>query len=106
MELVASLENRSVFRNQGKRPLLQLEPGAFFDSYLGPFGGAAEGREHRHIGIEPHAVIAPVSGCDHSSVKVEDPLKLFPVERRNGTPVPRMRKRRDDAQALLTLGLG
>ena len=68
MELVAPLENRAMFRNQGKRPLLQLEPGAFFDSYLGPFGGATEGREHRHIGIEPHAVIAPMPGSDHPAV--------------------------------------
>jgi hypothetical protein len=33
-------------------------------------------------------------------------LKLCPVERRNRPPVPRMRKRRNDAQALFTFGAG
>ena len=106
MEFIAPLEHRAMFRNQGDRPLLQLEPGAFVYSDLGPFGGAAESREHCHVGVEPHAVIAPMASSDHPPVQIEDALKLFPVERRNGTPVPRMRKRRDDAQALFTFGAG
>ena len=106
MEFMAPLEHRAMFRNQGKRPLLQLKPGAFFDPHFGPLGGAAEGGEHRHVGVEPHAIIAPVPGRDHPPVKVEDALKLCPVECRNRPPVPRMRKRRHDAQALFTFGAG
>ena len=106
MEFVAPLEHRTMFRNQSERPLLQLEPGAFLDPDLGPLGGAAEGSEHRHVGVEPHAIVAPVAGGDHPAVEIENPLKLTPVESGNGSPVPRMRKRRHHAQALLTFGLG
>lgn len=106
MEFIAPLEHRAMFRNQGKRPLLPLEPGAFFDPHLGPVGGPAESSEYRHIRIEPHAIIAPVPGCDHPPVKVEDAPQFHPVECRNRPPVPRMRKRRNDAQALFTFGAG
>ena len=106
MEFIAPLENRTMFRNQGERPLLQLEAGAFLDPDLGPLCGAAESGEHRHIGIEPHTVIAPMTGGDHPAVEIENSLKLCPVERRNMPPIPRMRKRRNDAQALFTFGAG
>ena len=95
-----------MFRDKCERPLLQPKLGAFLYAHFGPFGGAAEGDEGRNFGIERQAVIAPVAGGDHPSVKVEDPLELDPVESGNGTPVPRMRKRRDDAQALFTFGAG
>ena len=106
MEFVAPLEHRAMFRNQSKRPLLQMKPGAFLNPHLGPLGRPAEGSEHRDIGIEPHAIVTPVTRRDHSAVEVEDALKLHSVESSDGTPVPRMRKRRHDAQALFTLGLG
>ena len=106
MELMAPLEHRAMLRNQRIRPLLQMKLGAFLDPHLGPLRGAAKGGEHRHVGIEPHAIIAPMPGRDHPPVKIEDALQLGAVECGNGTPVPRMRKRRDDAQALLTFGLG
>ena len=106
MEFVAPLEHGAMFGNKRKRPLLQPELGAFFYPDLRPLGRAAECGEHRDVRIEPHAVIAPMAGSDHPAVEVENPLKLFPVERRNRPPVPRMRKRRNDAQALFTLGLG
>ena len=59
--------------DQGKRPLLQPKRGAFLDVDLGPFGMAAEGGEHRHVGIDPQRIIAPVAGGDHPAVEVEDP---------------------------------
>jgi len=106
MEFVAPLEHRAMFGHQCKRPLLQLEPGAFLYPHFGALGGPAEGGKHRHLRIEPHAVIAPMPGGDHPPVKVENSLELFPVERGNSAPVPRMRKRRNDAQALFTFGAG
>src|SRR4029450_5319381 len=83
-----------------------MELGAFLDPNLGTFRSAAEGGEHRHVGIEPDTVVAPMTRCDHPPVEVEDPLQLGTVECGNRTPVPRMRKRRYDAQALLTFGWG
>ena len=68
MEFVAPLEHRAMFRNKSKRPLLQLEPGAFLDPDLGPFRASAEGGEHRDVRVEPHAVIAPMPGSDHPAV--------------------------------------
>ena len=38
--------------DQCKRPLLQPKLGAFLDPHFGPLGGAAEGREDRHLGVE------------------------------------------------------
>ena len=106
MEFVAPLEHRAMFRNQCKRPLLQLEPGAFLDPHFGPIGSSTESGEYSHVRIEPHPVIAPVPGRDHPPVKVQDASKFHPVECRNRPPVPRMRKRRNDAQALFTFGTG
>ena len=106
MEFMAPLEHRSMFRDQGIGALLPLKVRAFFDPDIGPFGGSPEGSEGRHIGIEPQAIVAPMPGCDHPSIEIQDSLKLGAVECRNRTPVPRMRKRRDDAQALFTLGWG
>ena len=80
MEFMAPLQHRAMLGNERERPLLHLQHGAFLYPHLGPLGGSAEGREHGHIGIEPHAVIAPVAGGDHPSVKVEDALQLGPIE--------------------------
>ena len=106
MEFVASLENGSMFGNESERPLLHLEQGALLNADFGALGGPAKCGKDRDVRIEPHPVIAPVPGGDHPAVKVEDALKLFPVERRNRPPVPRMRKRRNHTQALLTFGCG
>ena len=76
MEFMAPLEHRAMLRNQRKRPLLQMKLGAFFDPHFGTLGGAAEGGEHRHVGIEPHAIIAPMAGRDHPAVEVEDALQF------------------------------
>ena len=106
MEFVAPLEHGAMFRNQSKRPLLQMKPGAFLDPHLGPFRVAAVGRENRHVGIDPQRIIAPMTGSDHSSIEIEDPRKLRTVETGKRAPVPGLGERRDDAQARLALGWG
>ena len=63
-----------------KRPLLQPKRGAFLDADFGPLGMAAKGREHRHVGIDPQRIIAPVAGGDHPTVEVEDAGKLRAFE--------------------------
>lgn len=103
---MAPLQHGTMFANQSKCPLLRLKPGAFLDTNLGAFGGPTESGEHGDVGVEPHSVVPPVAGGDHAAVKVEDTLKLYSVKGGDGPPVPRMRKRRDDAQALLTFGWG
>ncbi len=102
---MAPLDHHSMLGNQRERPLLQLKLGAFFDADVRLFGSAAESSKHGNVGIEPQPIIAPMAGSDHSSIKIEDALQFRAVECRNGTPIPRMRKRRDHAQALLTFGL-
>jgi hypothetical protein len=92
--------------NQCERPLLQVKLGAFLYPDLGLFRRAAKGGENGDVGIEPKAVIPPVPRSHHSSIQVENALQFSAVERRNGSPIPRMRKRRDDTQALFTLGSG
>ena len=67
---------------------------------------AAIGGEHRHVGIDPQRIIAPVPGSDHPAVEVEDAHQLLAIERGDWAPVPGARERRDDAQALFTFGCG
>src|SRR4029453_7757786 len=86
------------------RPLLQMKLGAFFDTDFRLLRRPAESREDRHVGIEPDAIVAPVTGGDHPPIEIQDPLELRSIKCRNRAPVPRMRKRRDDTQALLTFG--
>jgi hypothetical protein len=83
-----------------------MKLGALFDPDVRLFRGASESRKHCHVRVEPQPVITPMAGRHHSSVKVEDALQFCTIECRYGSPVPRMRKRRDDAQALLTFGSG
>src|SRR5205085_11003436 len=106
VQLLAPLEHRSMFADQGKRPLLQPKLGAFLYADLGPLGMAPEGCEDGDIGIDPKRIIAPVAGRDHAPVEIEDPGQLPAVEAGNRAPVPGRRERRDDAQALLTFGCG
>ena len=106
VKFMAPLENQSMFRNKSERPLLQMKLGAFLYSHLRILGRATEGCEDSNFRIKPNSIIAPVPGRDHASVKIKDALKLRPVESSNRTPIPRMRKRRDDTQALFTLGWG
>ena len=103
-KVVAPLEHRAMLTDQCKRPLLQPKRGAFLDPHLGPLGGAAEGGEDRHLGMERQAVIAPVPRRDHPPVQVEDPLQFDAVERRDRLALAGPGKRRDDAQALLASG--
>src|SRR3954462_10095411 len=67
---------------------------------------AAIGGEQRNVGIDSKGVIAPVPGSDHPPVKVEDSRQLPAVECNDCAPIPDTRERRDDAQALFTLGCG
>jgi len=106
VEFVAPLDHHPMFGDQSKRPLLQVKLGAFLDTNLGLLGSAPESSKYRDVGIEPHAVVTPMAGSDHSSVKIEDALQFSAIECRNSSPIPRMRKRRDHTQALLTFGLG
>lgn len=106
MKFMAPLDHHSMLGDQRERPLLQVELGALLYADVGLFGGSAERRKHGDIGIEPHAIVTPMAGRDHPAVEVENSLHFRTIECRNGSPVPRMRKRRDDTQALLTFGLG
>ena len=92
--------------NQRERPLLQSKRGAFLYANFRPLAVPAECGEHRHVGIDPQRIIAPMPSGDHAPVKVEDPLKLPAVESGDWAPVPSLRERRDDAQALFTFGRG
>ena len=62
--------------------------------------------EAGNVDVEVHGIVPPVTGGDHAPVKVEQAPKLNPVECGNWTPIPRMRKRRHDAQALFAFGAG
>jgi hypothetical protein len=101
---MAPLEHHPVLANQSERPLLQTKLGAFFYDGLRPFGMPAVGSEDRDVGIDPQRIIPPMTGNHHPPVKVEDSLKLPPIERGDWAPVPFTRERRDDAQALFTFG--
>jgi hypothetical protein len=103
---MAPLDHHSMLGNQRERPLLQVELGALFDANVGLLGSASESRKHGDIGIEPHTIVAPMTGSDHPPVKVENALQFGTIECRNSSPIPRMRKRRDDTQALFTFGSG
>ena len=54
----------------------------------------------------PQRIVAPVAGRDHPTIQVEDPHQLQAVESGDWAPVPGLRERRDDAQALFTFGWG
>jgi hypothetical protein len=54
--------------------------GAFFNADIGLLRSTPKCREDRNISVEPKAIVAPVSGRDHSSVKVEDALQFNAVE--------------------------
>ena len=103
---MAPLDHHAMLGNQRERPLLHLKLGAFLDPDVGLFSSPAKRREHGNVGVEPQPIVAPMAGSDHSPIKVEDTLQFCTIECRNGSPVPRMRKRRDDTQALLTFGSG
>ena len=105
-KVVAPLEHHAMLADQCERPLLQPKRGAFLDADFGSLGMAAKGGEHGYVGIDPKRIIAPVAGRDHPPVKIED-ARQVPCGRswRLGAG-PRCRERRDDAQALLTLGCG
>ena len=103
---MAPLENRSMLADQCKRPLLQPKLGAFLDPDFRALGRTPVGGEHRHVGIDPECVIAPVAGGDHSAVEIQDPGKFPTVKGGDWAPVPVPRERRDDTQALLTFGCG
>ena len=83
-----------------------MKLGALLYPDVGLLCSTAKGREHGNVCVEPKPVVAPMAGSDHPSIKVQDALKFGTIECRNGSPIPRMRKRRDDAQALLTFGSG
>ena len=57
-----------------------MELGAFLYQDFGPFRGPSESGEDRHIGVKPKAIVAPVAGCDHPSIKVKDALQLGTVK--------------------------
>ena len=80
MKLVAPLEHRSMFGNECERPLLQLKLGAFLDANFRTLGRPPEGRKYGHVRVEPHAVIAPVTGRYHPAVEVENALQLRAVK--------------------------
>ena len=63
--------------DQCKRPLLRPKRGAFLYAHFGPLGMAPVRREHRHVGIDPQRIIAPVPGRDHPAVEVEDARQLL-----------------------------
>lgn len=95
-----------MFPNQRERPLLQSELGAFLNADLRTLGMAPVSGEDGNVRIDPKGIIAPVSRRDHPAVKVEDASKLPTIESGDWLPVPGTRERRDDAQALFTLGWG
>ena len=87
-------------------PCFSRSAGRFSMRTSGRSRMAAVGREHRHVGIDPKRVIAPVPGRDHPPVEVEDADQFPAIESGDWAPVPRMRERRNDAQALFTFGWG
>jgi hypothetical protein len=74
MKLMASLDHQPMLGNKRERPLLQMKLGAFLYFDVGLLCRPPEGSEDRNVGIEPDAVVAPLSSGDHSSVEVKDPL--------------------------------
>src|SRR3982751_3591493 len=103
---MAPLQHRTMFANQRKCPLLQPKRGAFLYAHFGPFAVASISGEHCYIRIDPQGVVTPMPRSDHPPVQVEDPLQLPAIEGGDLAPVPVTGERRDDAQALFTLGWG
>ena len=93
-----------MFTDQGERPLLQPKLGAFFYADLGTLRMPAERGENGDVGIDPQRIVAPVPGCDHPAVEVEDPTEFLAIKGCDWAPVPGRRERRNDAQALFALG--
>ena len=103
---MAPLKHRAVLGHQRERPLLRVKLGAFLNPDFRPIGSAPESGEAGDVDIEMHRIIAPVAGGDHAAIEVEDALQLAAIEGGEGTPIPQMRKRRYDAQALFAFGAG
>src|SRR5947209_2821314 len=100
---MATLQHGAVLADECKSALLGAKLRALLDADLRPLGRPAEGGEACNVTIERHGVVAPVTGGDHSAVKVENPLQLASIEGGGLLPIPWPREGRDDAQALFTL---
>src|SRR5688572_11021755 len=103
---MAPLQHQAVLADQGKGPLLHPKRGAFFYADFRPLRCAPKGCEDGQVRAHADCVIAPMPRGNHAPVKVQDTLELGPVECGNGAPVPGMRERRNDAQALFAFGAG
>ena len=68
MEFMAPLDHHSMLGNQRERPLLPLKLGAFFDADVRLLGGPLECGKYGDVGIEPHAIVAPMTRSDHPPV--------------------------------------
>ena len=67
--------------DQSERPLLQPKLGAFLYADLGALAVPPVGGEHRHVGIDPERVVAPMPCRYQPALEVEDPQLLPPIER-------------------------
>ena len=103
---MAPLEDHSVLADYCERPLLRPKRGAFLDTDLRALRMAAESSEDGHVGIDSKRIISPVTGGHHAAVEVEDPNNLPAIETGDWAPIPDIRERRDDAQALFAFGCG
>jgi len=87
--------------DQGKRPLLQAKLGAFLYPDFWALRRSAKGGEDGGVAAVADRIVAPMASGDHPAIQVQDLLQFAPVEAGNCTPGPRMRKRRNHAQATL-----
>ena len=106
MKLLAPLEHQPMLAHERERPLLHPKRGAFLYADLRALGRAPERREHRNVGADVDCVIAPVASNHHPPIQIEDPLELQAIKGGDWAPVPGKRERRNDTQALFTLGWG
>src|SRR5690606_1868884 len=81
-KLVPPLQDRPAFGDQGPHALAASQGGALFDPILGALRGAAKGGENRHVPLEIHRIVAPLSRRDHAAIKVENTREFVPVEAR------------------------
>lgn len=102
-KVMAPLEHETMLANERERPLLQPKLGAFFYAHFRLLGVAPEGREDSNFGMMAKRIIAPMPGRHHSPIKVHDPHQLQAIKAGNRAPVPWVRERRDNAQALFAL---
>ncbi len=93
-----------MFSNECKGALLQSECRSFLNSDLRSFAMTAEGCEDCDIEINAKRIVPPVASRDHSTVEIHDPRQFLAIKGGNRAPVPESGKRRDNAQALFTLG--